>query len=47
VKLRLSRALRRLLARKHKLSLRLTAKVHDPAGNTRTVKKLVAPKLRR
>ena len=46
VKLRLPRALRRLLKRKGKLSLRLTATVKDPAGNIRTVKKKVAPRLK-
>jgi hypothetical protein len=47
VKLSLPRALVRLLARKHKLALRLTAKVTDPAGHTRTVKKRVTPKLKK
>jgi hypothetical protein len=47
LKLRLPTVLRRLLGRKGKLSLRLTAKVKDPAGNTRTVKKKVTPKLKR
>jgi hypothetical protein len=45
VKLKLPRALRRLLAREGKLSLRLTAKVKDPAGNSRTVTKRVSPRL--
>ena len=46
VKLRLPKALRKLLRRKHRLSLRLTAKVKDPAGHTRTVKKKIKPKLK-
>lgn len=45
VRLRLPEALRRLLKRERKLSLRLTARVRDPAGNTRTVRKTVAPRL--
>jgi hypothetical protein len=36
-----------VLARKHRLSLRLTAAVADPAGNRRTVRKTVTPKLKR
>jgi hypothetical protein len=47
VKLRLPQALRPLLGRRGKLSLRLSAKVQDPAGNTRTVKKKVTPNLNR
>jgi hypothetical protein len=47
VKLKLPKALRKLLKRKHRLSLRLTAKVKDPAGHTRTVKKTVKPKLKK
>ena len=47
VKLRLPRALRRQLVRQRKLSLRLTATVRDPAGNTRTVRKTLTPRLRR
>lgn len=47
VKLKLPKALRRLLKRKHKLKLRLTAKLKDPAGDTRTVKKRVTPKLKK
>jgi hypothetical protein len=46
VKLKLPKALRRLLKTKRKLKLRLAAKVTDPAGNTRTVKKKVTPKLK-
>jgi RTX calcium-binding nonapeptide repeat (4 copies) len=47
VKLTLPAALRRLLKRTGKLSLRLTVRVKDPAGNTRTVTKKVTPKLKR
>jgi hypothetical protein len=46
VKLKLPKALRRRLERKRRLSLRLAAKVNDPAGNTRTVGKTIKPKLR-
>jgi hypothetical protein len=47
VRLKLPRKLGRLLARRGKLSLRLSARLDDPAGNIRTVSKKVAPKLRR
>jgi Ca2+-binding RTX toxin-like protein len=47
VKLKLPASLRRVLKRKGKLSLQLTARVKDPAGNSRTVKKKVTPKLKR
>jgi hypothetical protein len=47
VKLKLPKALRRLLKRKHKLSLRLSAVVKDPAGHSRTVSKTIKPKLKR
>jgi hypothetical protein len=46
VKLKLPKALRRRLERKRRLSLRLVAKVHDPAGDTRAVTKTIKPKLR-
>ena len=46
VKLTLPRALRKLLKRKRTLKLRLTATVRDPAGNRRSVRKAIAPKLR-
>jgi hypothetical protein len=46
LKLTLPKALRRRLERTRRLELRLTAKVNDPAGNTRTVSKTVKPKLR-
>ena len=46
VKLALPSALRRLLAREHKLTLRLTAKLKDPAGNTRTLRAKVSPRLK-
>lgn len=45
VKLKLPRALRRVLAREHKLKLRLTVKLKDPAGNTRRVHKTISPRL--
>jgi Ca2+-binding RTX toxin-like protein len=45
--LALPRALRRELARKGKLSLRLAATVVDRAGNSRTVKKTVTLRLRK
>ena len=47
VRLKLSKPLRRLLKRKGKLSLRLTARVKDPAGNTRSVRKNVSPRLKK
>ena len=46
VKLKLPATLRRVLTRKHKLTLRLAARVKDPAGQVRTVKKRVTPRLR-
>jgi len=46
VKLRLPRALRLLLEDQGKLTLRVTAKVKDPAGHTRRVKKRVKPRLK-
>lgn len=47
VKLKLPARLRRALTRKHKLRLPLTARVKDPAGQIRTVKKRVTLGLRR
>jgi hypothetical protein len=47
VKLKLPTTLRRLLAFRGKLTLRLTGNVKDPAGNTRTVKRRVTPRLKR
>jgi hypothetical protein len=47
VALKLPKPLRPLLKRKQKLSLLLTARVRDPAGKTRTVKKKVTPRLKR
>jgi hypothetical protein len=47
VKLKLSKKLRGVLNRDGKLSLRLTATVRDPAGNSRTVSKTVSPKLKK
>jgi hypothetical protein len=46
VKLKLPRNLRRLLIRKHRLSLRLSAVVEDPAGNQRSVARTVKPRLK-
>jgi DNA-binding beta-propeller fold protein YncE len=46
VKLSLPRALRQLLKRTRQLSLRLTAKVKDPAGHARTVTKTIKPRLK-
>jgi hypothetical protein len=45
VKLGLPKSLRRLLVRRHKLSLVLIATVKDPAGHRRTVRKTVTLKL--
>ena len=45
VTLKLSKTLRRLLERNRKLSLRLSAKVSDPAGHTRTLRKKVSLRL--
>ena len=39
-------ALRRLLARKHKLALRLRAQVRDPAGNARAVTQAATTRLK-
>jgi hypothetical protein len=47
VRLALSKALRRELQRKRKLVLRLSVVVQDPAGNRRTVRNQVSPRLRR
>ena len=47
VRLALPKPVRRVLKRTGRVRLRLTAKVTDPAGNTRTVKKRVTPKLKR
>jgi hypothetical protein len=47
VRLKLPRALRRVLGRRGKLTLRLSARVQDPAGNSRTVAKRVALKPKR
>jgi Ca2+-binding RTX toxin-like protein len=47
IRLKLPSRLRRELARKRKLSLRLTARVRDPGGNARSVRKIVKPRLRR
>jgi hypothetical protein len=47
IKLGLPKALRKLLKRQGKLTLRLTAKVKDPAGSTRIVRKRVTPRLKK
>ena len=47
VRLALPKALRRVLKRTGSLRLRLSAKVKDPAGKTRTVNKRVKPKLKK
>jgi hypothetical protein len=47
VKLALSRALRQLLRAQGKLTLRLRARLHDPAGHTRFVNSVVKPRRRR
>jgi DNA-binding beta-propeller fold protein YncE len=47
VKLKLSKPFRRLLKKKHKLSVRLTLKVTDPAGNKRTLSKKVVLRLKK
>jgi hypothetical protein len=47
VKLRLPKALRRILSRKHKLKLALSASVTDPAGDIRIVSRTVTPKLKK
>jgi len=46
VKLTLPKPLRRQLARRRTLSLRITVKVRDPAGTTRTVSKTLRPRVR-
>jgi hypothetical protein len=46
VKLKLPKTLRQQLERQRRLTLRLTAKVNDPAGNTRTISKTIKPRLR-
>jgi hypothetical protein len=46
VRLRLPRPLRRLLRSHRKLKLRLTAQVKDPAGNSRSAKQKVTPRLK-
>jgi hypothetical protein len=47
VRMKLPAAMKRTLRRTGKLSLRLTMKVKDPAGTTRTVKKKVTARLKR
>jgi hypothetical protein len=47
VKLKLPSALRAVLKSRGRISIRLAARVTDPAGNTRTVKRKVTAKLKR
>jgi hypothetical protein len=47
VNLKLPRAGRRQLKRAGRLSVRLTARVDDAAGNRRTVAKTIKPRLKR
>jgi hypothetical protein len=47
VRLKLPKSLRRALQRRRKLALRITATLRDPAGNARTVRKTLRPRLRR
>jgi hypothetical protein len=47
VKLKLPRSLRRLLISKHRVTLRLSAVVQDPAGHKRTVVRSVKPRLKK
>jgi hypothetical protein len=47
IKLGLPKALRKQLARRRRLTLRLIADVRDPAGNTRTVSKRVTLRLKK
>jgi hypothetical protein len=46
LRLRLPRAVRRILIRRGRVTLRLTAKVRDPAGNSRRVSRRVTVRLR-
>lgn len=46
VKLRLPKRLARVLNRKRKLALRMSATLEDPAGNVRTVTRKLSPKLK-
>jgi hypothetical protein len=46
IRLRLPRALRKQLRRRHKLSLLVIARVRDPAGHKRIVRKKVSPRLK-
>ena len=43
----MARKLRKLLRTKKKLSLRITAAVTDPAGNSREVSRVLKPKLKK
>ena len=46
IRLRLPRAVRRTLRRNRRIALRLTARVADPAGSVRTVRKRAKPRLK-
>jgi hypothetical protein len=46
VRLKLPRALRGVLRRKKKVSLRIQARILDPAGNRRTVTRTATPRLK-
>jgi Tol biopolymer transport system component len=47
VRMRLPKAMRRILRRKHKLTLALNASVKDPAGDIRIVSRTLTPKLKK
>ena len=47
VRMKLTKKLRTVLKRKRRLALRMAAKVRDPLGNTRSVKKVLRPRLAR
>jgi Ca2+-binding RTX toxin-like protein len=47
IRMRLPRVLRRILRRRGQLLLQLTARVTDPVGNSRTIRKRVRPRLKR
>ena len=47
VRMRLPKAMRRILRRAHKLTLALNASIKDPAGDIRIVSRTVTPKLKK
>jgi hypothetical protein len=47
VNLKLPKALRRLLARQGKVTLRLNVRITDPVGNVRTLSRRLTPRLAR